>query len=106
MVEEQGSATLLDGFLFPRIFQAFRMSIQPTKLILAFLALGAVCLVGRVMDFRQTVVVGPDGQTELDEYVSQGLAVTVEHIRLFDSTGQHIGVFAALWRFGSSAAFS
>jgi hypothetical protein len=102
MVEEQGSTTLLDSLLFPRIFQAFRMSIQPTKLILAFLALGAVCLVGRVMDFRQTVVVGPDGQTELDEYVSQGLVVTVEHIRLFDSTGQHIGVFATLWRFGSA----
>ena len=38
MVDEKGSVLPLGSFLFPKIFQAFRMSIQPTKLILALLA--------------------------------------------------------------------
>jgi len=50
MVDEGKPVLPFGSFLFPRLFQAFRMSIQPTKLILAFLALATVCLAGRVMD--------------------------------------------------------
>jgi len=53
MVDEKGPVLPFGSFLFPRLFQAFRMSIQPTKLILAFLALATICLAGRVMDFSQ-----------------------------------------------------
>ncbi len=91
-----------ESFLFPRIFQAFRMSIQPTKLILAFLAVAAICLAGRVMDVGQTVVVKleVDGRrtTELDEYMDPKGAVE-EHIRLFSDAGERTGVFATLWSF-------
>ena len=102
MVEEREPVLPFGSFLFPRIFQTFRMSIQPTKLILAFLVLTAVCLTGHLMDYSQTVVVKPDdGRTELDEYVAWGLSMTIEHIRLFDGTSPRIGVFETLWRFGS-----
>ncbi len=100
MVDEKGPVLPFGSFLFPRLFQAFRMSIQPTKLILAFLALATICLAGRVMDFSQTVVVSPSGTTELDEYVLPGGEVN-EHIALFHEAGQRDGVFTTLWNFGA-----
>jgi hypothetical protein len=117
MVEERQPASPLGNFLFPRIFQTFRMSIQPTKLILAFLALTVVCLTGRFMDeiprvahyidpnlvpVEQAVVVKADGETELDVYVKHGMRMTLEHIRLFGPDHHGKGVFETLWAFGSA----
>ncbi len=100
MVEEKEPVSPFGGFLFPRIFQAFRMAIQPTKLILALLAVATICLAGRIMDVSQTVVVKPgDGTTELDEYVDPNGAPVIEHIRLFGPLGERAGVFATLWSF-------
>lgn len=100
MREDKEPVLPLGSILFPRIFQAFRMAIQPTKLILAFLALAAVCLTGRLMDLNETVVVAPSGMTELDEYVSASAHVD-EHIRLFSESGRRTGVFTTLWHFGA-----
>ncbi|MBN2129016.1 MAG: hypothetical protein JW741_05940 [Sedimentisphaerales bacterium] len=100
MVDEKGPVLPFGSLLFPRLFQAFRMSIQPTKLILAFLALATICLAGRVMDFSQTVVVSPSGTTELDEYVLHGGEVS-EHIERFQEAGGRRGVFTTLWNFGA-----
>ncbi|NLZ06917.1 MAG: hypothetical protein GXY19_17250 [Phycisphaerae bacterium] len=100
MREDKEPVLPLGSFLFPRIFQAFRMAIQPTKLALAFLALATVCLTGRVMDISKPVVVAPNGMTELDEYVS-GSPQVDEHIRLFGETGERTGVFITLWHFGA-----
>jgi hypothetical protein len=89
-----------ESFLFPRIFQAFRMSIQPTKLIVGFCAVAAICLAGRVMDtVSNSVVVAPSGETELDEYVTEGQVL--EHIRLFKETGTRTGVYTTLWNYGA-----
>ncbi len=100
MREDKEPVLPLGSFLFPRIFQAFRIAIQPTKLLLAFLALATVCLTGRLMDLNQTVVVAPSGMTELDEYVSVSPEVD-EHIRLFREAGERTGVFTTLWHFGA-----
>jgi hypothetical protein len=70
MDSEQQSSQLLGTFLFPKIFQTFRMAIQPSKLIIAFLAIAIICLVGWIMDL---IVVGTSA--------SQG----------------EIGVFSTLW---------
>ena len=70
MDSEQQSSQLLGTFLFPKIFQTFRMAIQPSKLIIAFLAIAIICLAGWIMDL---IVVGTSG--------SQG----------------EIGVFSTLW---------
>ena len=100
MLEDNEFVRPLGRFLFPHIFRAFRISIQPTKLILAFLALATVCLTGRLMDFTGTVVVAPSGMTELDAYVSKSHSVQ-EHLDLFTESGTRTGVFTTLWHFGS-----
>ncbi len=110
MVEEREPALPFGSFLFPRIFQTFRMSIQPTKLILAFLALVTVCLTGRLMDYISlqaspdtAVVVKPDGVgTELDEYVTHGWRMALVHRDMFGPDQKRAGVFHTLWNFGSA----
>ncbi len=92
----------LDSFLFPRIFQAFRLSIQPTKLLIAFCAVALICLTGWIMDMAsQSVVVGPNDSTKLDVYT---WSITHPHAStpLFRDTGLRTGVFAALWTFTSA----
>jgi hypothetical protein len=37
-------------FIFPRIFQAFRMALQPTKLIITFCCIAVLCIIGRILD--------------------------------------------------------
>ena len=100
MVEDREPVLPFGSFLFPRIFRTFRMSIQPTKLILAFMALAAICLTGRVMDFHKTVPVAANGMTELDAYAS-GVLAGNRSIRLFEDSEEQEGVFTTLWHFGA-----
>lgn len=100
MVEDREPVLPFGSFLFPRIFRAFRMSIQPTKLILAFMALAAICLTGRAMDFHKTVPIAANGMTELDAYAS-GVLAGDRHIRLFEDSEEEEGVFTTLWHFGA-----
>jgi hypothetical protein len=90
----------LDSFLFPRIFQAFRISIQPTKLIIAICALAIVFLTGWVMDLasQSVVIVHPAGTTELSVYAAAVLDPDTRIVPFAD-TGQRTGVFATLWTF-------
>jgi hypothetical protein len=76
------------------------MSIQPTKLILAFLALTAICVTGRVMDFNETVAVIPSGMTELDVYASGALPIE-NYVSTFADIEERDGVFTTLWNFGA-----
>jgi hypothetical protein len=95
---------ILDNFLFPKIFQAFRMAIRPTKLLLAFFALSVICLAGWLMDFSKTVVVTPIAQghiSELEVYLSQPERVPL-HITGYKTTGDSAGVFSTLWNFAAS----
>jgi len=101
MASGMDSTHLFDGLLFPKIFRTFRMAIQPTKLIIAFLAVAAICLAGWIMDFSQTVVADKDGQvTELNQYMNPNETVE-SHIAKFRDTGMRKGVFSTLWHFGS-----
>jgi len=100
MVEDREPVLPFGSFLFPRVFRAFRMAIQPTKLILAFLAITAVCVTGRVMDFNKTVGVIPSGMTELDAYVS-GLMSAGDYVEAFTEAEEQHGVFSTLWNFGA-----
>jgi hypothetical protein len=59
MVHEKEPVLPLGNFLFPRIFQAFRIAIRPTNLLIALAALTILCLTGRIMDLSRTVVVDP-----------------------------------------------
>jgi len=104
MVSEKESSKVLDDFLFPKIFKTFRMAIQPTKLIIAFLALAIICLAGWIMDFSETVVAteGTQGKiTELDIYMTNPAQVD-SYIEGFKGKSRGTGVFSTLWHFSST----
>jgi hypothetical protein len=91
----------LDSFLFPRVFRAFRISVQPTKLAIALGALGLICVTGWIMDLaNQSVVIAPDGTTDLDVYVRPILDPHGRPVDLMGAAGR-TGVFATLWTFAA-----
>ena len=103
MVSEKHPLELLDNFLFPKIFQTFRMAIQPTKLLIAFSALAIIALAGWLMDFSKTVVAtqGTQGrETELQIYIAnpQELQSYIEKLK---DKGERTGVFSTLWQFAA-----
>ena len=103
MVSGKEFSELFDDLLFPKIFRTFRMSIQPTKLIITFLALAVICLAGWIMDFSKTVVATQGTQdklTELDIYMTDS-AQLKPYIEEFRDKGQSVGVFSTLWHFAA-----
>ena len=104
MGSEQKSNQLFDNCLFPRIFQSFRMAIQPSKLIIAFAAMATICLAGWIMDFSKTVVAAKEAQgrsTELLIYMA-GPDRLKPYIENYEKTGERTGVFSELWKFTAS----
>jgi len=98
MANARESSQLFDNLLFPKIFQTFRMAIQPTKLIIAFMAVAAICLAGWVMDLSRTVEQGE--VIELQKYMTNPGQVK-PYIDNLGQTGGRTGVFSTLWHFGS-----
>jgi hypothetical protein len=102
MASDKKPRQLSDNFMFPKLFQAFRMAVQPGKLIVALLGLMVICLAGYLMDFSGTVVVNSAGQeagSELDVYMAgQDVQAFQEKHR---TKGLRTGVFSTLWGFGS-----
>jgi len=104
MANEKQPLELLDNLLFPKIFQTFRIAIQPSKLFIAFSALVIICLAGRLMDIHKTVGAdkGPQGrQTELQIYMTNpdGVRPYIEGLK---ESGERAGVFATLWDFAAA----
>ncbi len=102
MISGKESSQLLDGLLFPGIFQTFRMSIQPTKLIITSCALAVICLAGWLMDFSKSVVRRGDGATELQIYLEDPgkLQQFIDENR--DFAKERKGVFSTLWNFAGA----
>lgn len=98
---ESNKPSILDGLLFPKVFQTFRIAIQPTKLITSFAAIVLICGVGKVMDLSKTVIkAGPGHITELYIYVSDPDALP-EYREANKGNEHRAGVFSTLWHFGS-----
>ncbi|NIP22428.1 MAG: hypothetical protein GWN67_20215 [Phycisphaerae bacterium] len=96
---------ILKNILFLKIFQTFRMAIQPSKLIIAFCAVTGIYLAGSIMDFSNTVRVqkgirGKVMQTELDIYMTRPELFDA-FIKGTEKSGVRTGVFSTLWHFGS-----
>jgi len=92
MVSGKESSKLFDDLVFPKIFQTFRMSIQPTKLIIALSALAVICLAGWIMDFvSEPVAVTPDTPDLLKSYIED-----------CTQKGESKGVFSTLWGFAAA----
>ncbi len=107
MGSEKESSQVFENLLFPKIFQTFRMAIQPTKLIIAFLAVAVICLAGWIMDFSKTVVVtqniqGKITDTELQIYMTQPDQVK-SYIEQYKESGERSGVFSTVWGFAAAS---
>ena len=63
MGNEKESSQLFGNLLFPKIFQTFRVAIQPSKLIIALLAVGVICWAGWIMDLIVGVTYGSQGES-------------------------------------------
>ena len=100
MVSKGQLSEISADFLFPKIFQAFRMAIQPGKLTTGFLAITVICLAGWVMDVSKTVVVG-EGISELRVYITNPSQME-EFLEDNKDTDKRRGVFGTLWHFGAS----
>jgi len=91
MHSEKEFPQVFDSVLFPKIFQAFRMAIQPRKLIIAFLAVAVICLAGWVMD--RIVVAAPGSQGETGVFstlwysAAPGFHGVAHSLLLFDLPG-------------------
>jgi len=104
MNSNQQSPWLFDKCLFPKIFQTFRMAIQPSKLIIAFAAMATICLAGWIMDFSKTVVSAQEahGQTtELRIYMANPDQLK-PYIENYEEAGERTGVFSELWKLATS----
>ncbi|HLB74520.1 MAG TPA: hypothetical protein VJJ98_10910 [Sedimentisphaerales bacterium] len=106
MVSKKQALQLSDSFLFPKLFQAFRIAVGPGKLMVALLGLIVICLAGYVMDFSRTVVVAPAAggtSSELDVYMTSPSPdqAVVEFRKEYEAKGSRTGVFSTLWDFGS-----
>ena len=101
MVSGRESSRLFDDLLLPRIFQAFRMSIQPTKLLIALSALAIICLAGWLMDKGKTVVGRGDGVTELQIYMTSPSLLQHFIETNKELTDERRGVFSTLWDFAA-----
>jgi hypothetical protein len=103
MADEKESSGLFNNILFPKVFQTFRMAIQPSKMMIAFLAVVAICVAGWLMDFNKTVITTPNTQgqeTELHIYLSTP-DLLQSYIENAKENGDHRGVFSTLWHFGA-----
>lgn len=102
MAGEKQFSQVLDNFLFPKIFQAFRMAIQPSKLIIAFGAVAVICLTGWIMDFSKTVIATSTytqgTTTELQIYMTNPDQIQ-SFIERHKEKGERTGVFSTLWHF-------
>jgi hypothetical protein len=98
---EKDFPQIFRDLLFTKIFQTFHIAVQPSKLIIALLALAIISLTGWSMDLGNTVLVGFNGNTELQIYV-----INPNMLQRFmeqnQEAGSHCGVFSALWQFTSS----
>jgi len=101
MNDNQNLTEGLKNPLFLKIFQTFRMAIQPKSLIIALLALIIICLVGWVLDITNSVVKTSNGTTELDIYLVEPDRV-LYFIKTNEEIGcEHTGVFATVWKFAA-----
>jgi hypothetical protein len=90
MPREKESPQALNNFLFPKIFQTFRIAIYHNNLIIAFLAVAIICLAGWIMDH---IVVATPGQGEAGVFstlwytTAAGFHNVVHSLLLFDLPG-------------------
>lgn len=62
---EKEISQVFGNLLFPKVFQTFRVAIQPSKLIIAFLAVALICLAGWIMDLITVAASSSQGESAI-----------------------------------------
>jgi hypothetical protein len=119
MEAENRFSLLLENLVCLEIFKSFRIAIQPGKILVAFSALFILALFGRLMDLNKTVITMPNltvdrlgsvpemglfpaaYASELQCYLAEPSSVK-KFTRDYTETGGRVGLFSALWYFGSA----
>jgi len=101
MDEEKQTTQLFGNLFFPKVFQSFRMAIQPTKLMIVLIALLIICLLGWLMDYSRSVIVADNGANELKTFIESPEQLQFFYERYGDTTHK-TGVFSTLWQFTST----
>ncbi|MFA5553749.1 MAG: hypothetical protein WCZ89_08355 [Phycisphaerae bacterium] len=103
MANLQTEPNFLESCMFTKIFQTFRLSIHPSKLVIAFGAIAIIAVAGTLMDIAKTVVVRPDTNgkvTELQIYMHNP-----DNVKTFIQNNKGLekgrGVFSVLWSFAA-----
>jgi len=86
MVDEKGSSTIFDNFLFPKIFQTFRIAIHWKTLTIAFLAVAVISLAGWVLDLMFVAASGSHSEI--------GVFYMLWHIAIESFNGAIASLFA------------
>ncbi|MCU0913643.1 MAG: hypothetical protein MUC88_03660 [Planctomycetes bacterium] len=116
MVDEKEFALPHGSFLFPRVFEAFRLAVRPSQLALAFAAVTIIGLAGWIMDLSRTVIVVGDykvprpradlrwnqNASELNIYLMGGALALEAFIESRQTIAERTGVFGTLWQFGAA----
>jgi len=74
MTNEKEPSQWFDKLLFPKLFQTFRVAIQPSKLIIAFLAVAVICIAGQIMDLIDTASSASQGDPRVFSIIWQSSA--------------------------------
>lgn len=86
MADKKGTAIIFDNFLFPKIFQTFRIAVHLKTLTIAFLAVAVISLTGWVMDRIAVAASGSHGEI--------GVFSTLWHIAIASFNGAIASLFA------------
>lgn len=102
MERDENTSKITDKLLFTRLFQTFRIAIQPSKLIIALAAIAVICFAGSIMDAGKTVAAESIGTgprvTELQIFLNSPERLD-SFIKTNKENGQATGVFVTLWHF-------
>ena len=103
MVEGKNISEFFDKLLFLNIFKIFRIAIQPSKVLTAFLAVIALFVLGWIMDSHKTVVTPgrfseSDYSTELHCFLNDNKE-TQTYIEDYQKDRKFAGVGSVFWNF-------
>ena len=113
MAERYSLRVIWDDLALPEMACSFKLAIGPTKMLMAFCGVLAVCTLGYVMDrcsnsvfaiSRNPTLSSTALQTELDVYISgkpKQVKAFIKEVKDHPDTKQNQGVFSTLWVFVS-----
>jgi hypothetical protein len=104
MSNENQLSSYIENLDFVSIFKSFRMAIQPSKLIIALLAILTVVLIGSIMDIFKVVYAAP-GITQADVAMApmEGIATaSATELQAYVISPDAVGMFKE--RYGSASS--